>query len=67
MRCRIQSDTRTPLSAAPFRRLVCDGRVVLARALVTHTELSRAGRTAVAPGLRRDHPVARRPAPPRPR
>ena len=67
MPSRMQNDTRTSLSAAPFRRLVCDGRVVLVRAIPTLTELSRAGRTAVAPGPRRSHPVARRPAPPRPR
>jgi hypothetical protein len=46
MLLRTQRDTRTPLSAASFRRCVCDGRVLAVRAIPTMTELTRARHTA---------------------
>jgi hypothetical protein len=49
MPTRTQRDTIPPQSSAAFRRMVCDGRVVLARAIPTLTVLSRAGRPGVAP------------------
>jgi hypothetical protein len=58
---RTQHDTRPILSASAFRRVVCDGRVLSARAIPTLTVLSRAGRLAQTVRPRGGRPDSSRP------
>jgi hypothetical protein len=58
---RTQHDTRPLLSASAFRRVVCDGRVLWARAIPTLTEMSRSGRLSKPRRPRGGRPDSPRP------